>query len=139
MEGVVQEDQVGVVEEEEPGLQDPTVGDEAALEEEAAPAAVEEKTMTLAEYMASKNANGGEKIESGREVENEFSGVSAAKKKEEEDFFNGGGSKQKKVKKKKEEEKKTVAVGFKVVRVVFALSFFWWTESMSHEVFLVLT
>lgn len=73
-----------------------------------------DNTMTYAEYMASKEEKA-EKV--GREVENEFKGMSAAVKKEEEEFLVMGGGKQKKTK-KKNQEKKTIDAGFRVVRVV---------------------
>lgn len=116
MEGTVEEDKI----DEEVAVAE---GQEPAADAEA-PEPVEDKTMTLAEYMAAKKA-AGKKEESTREVENEFSGKMAAVKKEEEDFFNGGGKKEKRVKKKKEEEKKTIDVGFRVVgqtkRIVVSL------------------
>lgn len=89
-------------------------GPQPAYEEAPEPEPEPDKTMTYAEYMASK----GKKEEaSGREVTNEFQGKPAAIKKEEEDFVVMGGGKQKKIKKKKEEEKKKVDVGFRVVSV----------------------
>mmetsp|Transcript_24815 Transcript_24815/g.58886 ORF Transcript_24815/g.58886 Transcript_24815/m.58886 type:complete len:252 (+) Transcript_24815:308-1063(+) len=103
LEGTIDEDRIG-----EEAVAD---GQEPAADAEAAEP-VEDNTMTLAEYMASKNA--GKHEETTREVENEFSGKAAAVKKEEEEFFSTGGKK-KRVKKKKEDEKKTVDVGFRVV------------------------
>eukprot|EP00529_Nitzschia_sp_RCC80_P028060 CAMPEP_0113506452 /NCGR_PEP_ID=MMETSP0014_2-20120614/35913_1 /TAXON_ID=2857 /ORGANISM="Nitzschia sp." /LENGTH=273 /DNA_ID=CAMNT_0000401943 /DNA_START=313 /DNA_END=1135 /DNA_ORIENTATION=- /assembly_acc=CAM_ASM_000159 len=104
LEGTIDEDRIG-----EEAVAD---GQEPAADAEAAEP-VEDNTMTLAEYMASKNA--GKHEETTREVENEFSGKAAAVKKEEEEFFSTGGKK-KRVKKKKEDEKKTVDVGFRVVK-----------------------
>jgi len=70
----------------------------------------EDNTMTLAEYMASKQ----KKDESAaREFENEFAGKTAAKKLEE-DFLVMASGKSKK-KKKEKETKQAVEVGFKVV------------------------
>ena len=107
LEGTIDEDRIG-----EETVAD---GQEPAADVEAVEP-VQDNTMTLAEYMASKNA--GKSEETTREVENEFSGKAAAVKKEEEDFFSAGGKK-KRVKKKKEEEKKTVDVGFRVVRLIY--------------------
>lgn len=104
MEGTINEDEV--VAEEEPKTEDAP-----AIEEEPEPEPEEDHTMTLAEYMASKEKK---EENTGREVENEFKGFSVASKKEEEDFLVMGGGKQKKVKKKKEEQKKAVDVGFRV-------------------------
>jgi hypothetical protein len=111
MEGAIKEEDVAAEEAKE---KTPDEADEAVEETPQEPEPEEDKTMTLAEYMASKE----KKAENvGREVENEFKGISAAVKKEEEDFFVMGGGKQKKTKKKKEEEKKKVDVGFRVVSV----------------------
>jgi len=78
--------------------------------EEAKPE-VEDNTMTLAEYMASK----GKKEEAAlRDVKNEFEGKAVAAKGDEEAFMVMGGGKKKKDKKKKEVEKKSVDVGFRV-------------------------
>lgn len=117
MEGKINEEDV-VAEEEPKNEEGPAIEEEPEPEPEPEPE--EDNTMTLAEYMASK----GKKEEiAGREVENEFKGLSAAAKKEEEDFFSLGGGKQKKVKKKKEEEKKTIDVGFRVVRIAISCLF----------------
>ena len=113
LEGTIDEDRIG-----EEAVAD---GQEPAADVEAVEP-VQDNTMTLAEYMASKNA--GKSEETTREVENEFSGKAAAVKKEEEDFFSAGGKK-KRVKKKKEEEKKTVDVGFRVVRFNHCHVFVW--------------
>jgi ribonucleotide reductase alpha subunit len=116
MEGTINEEDV--VADAEKVAEVVTDGQDAAVvattieEAESVPEPVEDKTMTYAEYMASK----GKKEEtSGREVTNEFQGKSAAAKKEEEDFLVMGGGKQKKTKSKKEVEKKTIDVGFRVV------------------------
>lgn len=103
MEGTIDEDEVAAG--EEPKTQD-------FVDEEPEPEPEQDNTMTFAEYMASKEKK---EEKSGRSVENEFKGLSAAAKKEEEDFLVMGGGKQKKVKKKKD-EKKTVDVGFRPVR-----------------------
>lgn len=103
MEGTINEDEV----KEDKPVQDaePTEGEEAAVVEKP-----EDKTITFADYMASK---GGKQGTVEREVENEFKGV-AVSAKVEEDFLVMGGGKQKKTKKKKDGEKKTVEVGFRV-------------------------
>lgn len=103
MEGTIDENKV------EEQTKEPVEGEEPAAAEpvEEKP---EDKTMTLAEYKASK----GKKEEStGREAENVFQGV-AVKKAVEEDFLVMGGGKSKKTKKAKE-GKQTVDVGFRVV------------------------
>lgn len=106
MEGKIDEEEVkddqivAPVEGGEPAAEEP------APEEESKP---EDKTMTLADYMASK---GKKEDNAGREVESEFTGVTASKK-EEEDFLVMGGSKTKKTKKKKDDQKKVVDVGFR--------------------------
>jgi plasminogen activator inhibitor 1 RNA-binding protein len=82
-------------------------------EHEPEPEPEQDNTMTYAEYMASK---GKKEENAGREVENEFKGISVASKKAEEDFLVMGGGKQKKAKKKKDDEKRIVDVGFRVVR-----------------------
>lgn len=104
MEGTINEDEV---KEDKPAEEKvDAVAEEAPVEEKP-----EDKTMTYAEYMASK----GKKEETVREVENEFKGLSAAAKVEE-DFLVMGGAKQKKTKKKKDGDKKTVDVGFRVAK-----------------------
>ena len=94
---------------EEPKAEEPVV------EPEPEP---EDKTMTLAEYMASK---GGKKEETVREVESEFKNVQASKKVEE-DFFSLGGGKQKK-NKKKVKETQTIQANFRVVSPAYVLSY----------------
>lgn len=116
MEGKVEEEEV-----KEDQIVKPVAGEEAATEgdgtsgEEAKP---EDKTMTFADYMASK---GKKESKTGREVESEFTGITASKKVVE-DFLVIGGGKAKKTKKKKDEPKKVVDVGFRTVR-------FWSTTS----------
>jgi hypothetical protein len=113
MEGTVKEEDVAQEESKEKSPDEVEAVEETTPEE---PEPVEDNTMTLAEYMASKQ----KKEETvGREVENEFKGLSAAVKKQEEDFLVMGGGKAKKTKKKKEEEKKKVDVGFRVVSCCF--------------------
>lgn len=73
----------------------------------------EDNTMTLAEYMASKQKK--DDNAAGREVINEFQGKTAATKVEE-DFLVLGGGKTKK-KKKEKEAKPTVDVAFRVVGI----------------------
>lgn len=110
MEGTINEEGA----KEEKAVEVPVVGEETAEKEAPAEEKPEDKTMTFAEYMASK----GKKDEtSGRELEDEFKGLSAATKTEE-DFLVMGGGKQKKSKKKKDAGKKTVEVGFRVVSCV---------------------
>jgi len=107
MEGKVEEEEV-----KEDQIVKPVAGEEAATEgdgtseEEAKP---EDKTMTFADYMASK---GKKESKTGREVESEFTGITASKKVVE-DFLVIGGGKAKKTKKKKDEPKKVVDVGFR--------------------------
>lgn len=120
MEGTINEEDVVNLNETEGGPTEAGEGGGGEVEVDATtvqeaepePEPVEDKTMTYAEYMASK---GKKEESSGREVTNEFQGKAAAVKKEEEDFLVMGGGKQKKTKKKKEDEKKTVDVGFRVV------------------------
>lgn len=107
MEGTINEDEV---KEDVPSELPAEENAETGAEETPVEEKPEEKTMTFAEYMASK----GKKEEvAGRETEDEFKGVSAATKVET-DFLVMGGAKQKKNKKKKDGEKKTVEVGFRV-------------------------
>lgn len=105
MEGKINEDEV----KEDKPTEEKAEGDAAdAPAEEEKP---EDKTMTFAEYMASKEKKEENSV---REVESEFKGLSASTKVEE-DFLVMGGGKQKKTKKKKDGEKQTLEVGFRVV------------------------
>lgn len=105
MEGTINEDEVKEDKPTETPEGDAGEG-EAPAEEKP-----EDKTMTFADYMASK---GKKEEKSVREVESEFKGLSASEKVQE-DFLVMGGGKQKKTKKKKDEEKQTLEVGFRVV------------------------
>ena len=107
MEGHINEEDVGKNEDITEGA------DDAEPEPEPEP----DNTMTFAEYMASK---GDKEENTGRTVESEFKGVSAAVKKEEEDFMMMGGGKQKKSKKKNDAKKQTIDVGFRPVSAMFS-------------------
>jgi plasminogen activator inhibitor 1 RNA-binding protein len=106
MEGTVNEDEV---KEDKPAAEGESPAEETQAPEPE-PEPEPDNTMTYAEYMASKKK---EDNTSTREVENEFSGKTAAKKVEE-DFLVLGAGKSKK-KKKGKETKQAVEVGFRVV------------------------
>lgn len=113
MEGKIDEEEVkedkpaGEAEGEAPAEETP----EEAPEPEPEP---EDNTMTLAEYMASKQKK--DDKAAGREVENEFAGKQAAKKVEEDFLVMGEGKSKKKKNKAKDEAKPVVELGFRVVR-----------------------
>jgi plasminogen activator inhibitor 1 RNA-binding protein len=114
----------GKVDEEEVKEDKPAEGESPAEETPVAPEPEPEpkpqdNTMTLAEYMASKEKKD---ATSDREVENEFQGKTAAKKVEV-DFLVLGEGKSKK-KKKGKDTKQAVEVGFRVVSqlCVFSVS-----------------
>jgi len=105
MEGAINEDEVK--EDKPTELQEDEAVKDAPVEEKP-----EDKTISFADYLASK----GKKEEiTIREVEDEFKGFSASRSVET-DFLVMGGEKQKKNKKKKDSQKKTIEVGFRSAR-----------------------